>query len=192
MRVRCWRGDLLHGGTGEILAGDVTAPRTDDAVTVREYRPADAPALVALFRDTILRATAGDYNPAQLRAWAGEGAAPANWVTRFEGRYVRVAEVCGVVAGFAELEADGHIDRVYVSADHARRGIGRALLTDVIAEAARRGDGLELQQLSFEFRAFAAPLQLGGQRGAFLANLAELDVQRARLVAVACRLISKE
>ena len=52
---------------------------------------------------------------------------------------MRVAEIAGRPVGFAELEADGRVGRVYVSADHLRRGIGRVLLAEVIAEAARRG-----------------------------------------------------
>ena len=50
-----------------------------------------------------------------------------------------VAEEAGRPVGFAELEPDGHIDRVYVSADHQRRGIGRQLLAAVVAEARRVG-----------------------------------------------------
>ena len=46
-----------------------------------------------------------------------------------------MAEESGCPVGFAELESDGHIDRVYVSADHQRRGIGRQLLAAVEAEA---------------------------------------------------------
>jgi formylmethanofuran dehydrogenase subunit C len=40
-RVRCWRGDLLHGGTGEVLVADA-AP----GFVTRDYRPADADALL--------------------------------------------------------------------------------------------------------------------------------------------------
>ncbi len=142
VRVRCYRGDLLHGGTGEVLvcdagAGPSPAPAAD--VTVRDYRPADAPALLALFRAAIRRTAAGDYNAEQVRAWGSDDIDPAGWAARFEGRFVRVAEAAGTPAGFAELEPDGHIDRVYVSPDHPRRGVGRALLRELVAEAERRG-----------------------------------------------------
>jgi putative acetyltransferase len=52
---------------------------------------------------------------------------------------VVVAEVDGRIAGFAELEATGHIDRFFVSADHQGLGIGRALLDAIEAEARRIG-----------------------------------------------------
>ena len=91
--------------------------------------------LLALFRDTIRRVNSRDYSPSQIAAWASEEIDTAVWFGRFTGRFVPVAEEAGHPVGFAELETDGHIDRVYVSADHQRRGIGRQLLAAVVAEA---------------------------------------------------------
>jgi formylmethanofuran dehydrogenase subunit C len=140
VRVRCWRGDLLHRGTGEVLVGDAPPPTEPrQGFVVREYRPADAPALLDVFRAAIRRTASADYNADQLRAWASLDADTPDWAARFENRLVRVAEVAGEPVGFAELEADGHIDRVYVSPDHPRRGIGRALLNELLAEAKRHG-----------------------------------------------------
>ena len=108
-------------------------------VTLRAHRPDDAPVLLALFRDTIRRVNARDYNSDQIRAWASDDIDPASWAARFDGRFVAVAEAEGRPVGFAELEPDGHIDRFYVSADHQRRGVGRALLAALVAEARRLG-----------------------------------------------------
>jgi putative acetyltransferase len=152
VRVRCWRGDLLHGGTGEVLVGDAGSGEPRSAFVLREYRPADAPALLDVFRAAIRRTTAADYNAEQVRAWSD--ADTRTWAPRFEGRFVRVAECDGQPIGFAELEANGHVDRVYVSPDHGRRGVGRALLTELIAEAERRG----LSRLWSEVSLTARPL----------------------------------
>ncbi len=107
--------------------------------TLRPYQPADAPALLALFKDTIRRVNARDYSPAQIRAWASDDIDAAAWAGRFAGRFAVVAEEAGRPVGFAELEATGHIDRVYVSADHQGQGVGRQLLAAVVAEARRLG-----------------------------------------------------
>ena len=96
-------------------------------VTLRLYRPDDAPALLALFRDTVRSVNSRDYSPVQVAAWASDDIDMIRWFGRFEERFVLVAEEGGLPVGFAELEADGHVDRVYVSADHQGRGIGRAL-----------------------------------------------------------------
>ena len=108
-------------------------------ITLRSYQPDDAPALLALFRDTIRRVNTRDYSPTQVAAWASDDIDTVRWFGRFNGRFVPVAEEAGRPVGFAELEANGHIDRVYVSADHQRRGIGRRLLNALVAEAHQVG-----------------------------------------------------
>jgi putative acetyltransferase len=108
-------------------------------IAFRPYHPDDAASLLGLFRDTIRRVNIRDYTPEQVRAWAPDDIDLARWADRFEGRFVVVAEESGQFAGFAELEADGHIDRVYVSADHQRRGVGQGMIAAVVSEAGRRG-----------------------------------------------------
>jgi putative acetyltransferase len=107
--------------------------------TLRPYHPDDAAKLLDLFRDTIRRVNARDYSTPQIDAWSSKDIDPADWSRRFAGRYVVVAELSGRPVGFAELEAGGHIDRLYVSADHQGTGIGRALLESLLAEARQRG-----------------------------------------------------
>jgi putative acetyltransferase len=106
---------------------------------LRRYHPDDAPALLELFRDTIRRINSGDYAPHQIRAWASDDIDPVYWADRFIGRFVVVAEEAGRPVGFAELEANGHIDRVFVSADHQRQGLGKMMLTAIVEETRRRG-----------------------------------------------------
>lgn len=108
-------------------------------ITLRPFRPDDAPALLALFRDTVRRVNSRDYSPAQIAAWASDDIDPTLWVDRFAGRFVTVAEEGDRPVGFAELEPDGHIDRFYVAADHQGRGVGRQLLATVLVEAKRAG-----------------------------------------------------
>jgi putative acetyltransferase len=108
-------------------------------VLLRPFRPDDAPVLLTLFRDTIRRVNCQDYSPDQIAAWASDDIDPDKWATRFAGRFVVVAEDAGRLAGFTDLEANGHIDRFYVSADHQGQGVGRAMLTEVVAEARRLG-----------------------------------------------------
>lgn len=108
-------------------------------VELRFYRPDDAPRLLALFKDTIRRVNCRDYDEAQIAAWASDDIDPVRWASRFAGRFVLIVECEGAIAGFAELEDDGHIDRFYVSADHQRMGVGKLLMQTLIAEAHRRG-----------------------------------------------------
>src|SRR5262249_20683048 len=95
-----------------------------------------------------------DYSPAQIAAWASDDIDSVRWFERFAGRWVMVAEETGRPVGFAELEPDGHVDRVYVSADYQRRGIGRQLLTAVVAEARRVGFARLFTEASITARPF--------------------------------------
>lgn len=121
---------------------------------LRPFRPDDAPALLALFRDTIRRINSRDYDADQIRAWASDEIDPNIWADRFTGRFVRVAETDDRPIGFAELEATGHIDRFYVSAHHQRRGVGRAMLAALVAEARRLGIGRLFTEASITARSF--------------------------------------
>lgn len=123
-------------------------------VTLRPYRPEDAPSLLDLFRDTIRRVNSRDYSAEQIAAWASDDIDPARWACRFTGRFVVVAEEADCPIGFAELEPNGHVDRVYVSADHQGRGIGRKLLNAVLAEARRVGLGRLFTEASITARPF--------------------------------------
>lgn len=123
-------------------------------VTFRPYRKEDGPDLLALFRDTIRRVNARDYAPDQIRAWTSDDIQVTTWNARFEGRYVVIAEEAGRPVGFAELEPDGHIDRVYVSADHQGQGIGSALLAAVVDEARRLGLDTLVVEASITARPF--------------------------------------
>jgi putative acetyltransferase len=123
-------------------------------VALRPYRSADGPALLALFRDTIRRINCRDYSPIQVAAWASDDIDPARWSGRFPGRFVPVAEEGGRPVGFAELEADGHLDRVYVSADHQRQGIGGKLIAAIVTEARRLGLSRLFTEASITARPF--------------------------------------
>lgn len=121
---------------------------------IRPFRPDDAPALLELFRETVRRVNVRDYTPEQVRAWAPDEIDGDAWAARFEGRYVAVVELDGRIAGFADLEPDGHLDRLFVSADFQRRSVGRTLLEAVQAEARRLG----LERVFAEVSITARPL----------------------------------
>ena len=106
---------------------------------VREYREYDVAAIVALFRDTVRRVNSRDYSSEQVEAWAPEHIDVGSWADRLACRFTVVAEIDGQVAGFADLEEGGHLDYLYVHADHQRCAVGRALLAVVEAEARDRG-----------------------------------------------------
>ena len=111
------------------------------AVSIRPYTLADLDLLIALFNGAVRRVASRDYTPAQIAAWAPDTPDRAAWAARLGGRPTLVAEMDGVIAGFSDLEPDGHIDMLFVDADHQGRGVAGALLDRI--ETMAREQGLE-------------------------------------------------
>lgn len=96
-------------------------------IDIREYNASDLDRICELFYDTVHRVNAADYTPEQLDAWADGTPDKARWHTEFTERKALVAEIRGDTAGFADMDASGHLDRLYVDSRYIRQGVGRAL-----------------------------------------------------------------
>lgn len=105
-------------------------------ITIRPYGVADAAALTNLFRSSVREIASRDYTAAQIRAWAPDEIDAVQFGRRCEVKSTWVAELGGRIAGFSDLEPDGHVDMLYVHPDFVRRGVARALL-EHLEEAAR-------------------------------------------------------
>lgn len=104
---------------------------------LRRYHPGDNPAILALFHDTVHTVNARDYPPEQLAVWAPCGLDADVWCSPFTDDDTYVVESGGEVVGFANLRADGYLDRLYVHHSHQRRGVA-TLLADQLEDCARR------------------------------------------------------
>ena len=109
--------------------------------TIRPYSPRDVSSLVALFRASVRTLARRDYTEAQLRAWAPDFIGKEQFALRRTTQSTWIAEIGGHIAGFSDLEADGHVDMLYVHPEYQRRGVARALLAHV--EAVARDWGIE-------------------------------------------------
>jgi len=118
-----------------------------------DFTPADAPATHRLFRDTVRAINSRDYTPEQVAAWAPEGMDETSWREHFVGTITVVAESDGGVVGFANLDADDHLDCLYVHHCHQGEGIGTLLLKRLEALSRERG----ARQLSSEVSITARP-----------------------------------
>lgn len=106
---------------------------------LRRYRPDDAAATWRVFYDAVHRTAAADYSPEQIAAWAPDDADLDAWRARRAASWTIVAVVDGRVAGFSDLTDDAVLDMLFVHPDAARRGVARALVDAVVAEARHRG-----------------------------------------------------
>jgi len=72
------------------------------------------------------------YTEAQCLAWSDREPNYAHWERRCELKRPFVAAVAGEIAGFLELDPDGHIDCAYINPKYQRRGIMTALVQHAV------------------------------------------------------------
>ena len=115
-------------------------PLTPSTPTIRDFIAADAPAMARLYFESARRLGARHYTPAQVAAWAPAPMDTAAVLARAgDGRQTLVAVCDGAVAGYADLEPDGHVDHLYVHPDAAGRGVGAGLIEGLVARARAAG-----------------------------------------------------
>lgn len=120
---------------------------------IRKIRSGEAGSIWRLLHNTVHRINQADYSNEELVVLAPDEYDAPHWVSRFIRTQPLVATQGRDLLGFAELAEDGRIDLFYVHHDHQGKGIGRALMQRLRAEAASRG----LRQLYCEASITAQP-----------------------------------
>lgn len=102
---------------------------------IRRYSPDDLKEIVQLFYDTVHSVNAKDYSEKQLNAWAPGAVDEQAWNVSFLEHDTRVAVEDGRIIGFADMDASGYLDRLYVHKDCQGKGVASALC-DVLEQTA--------------------------------------------------------
>ncbi|MBK1854746.1 GNAT family N-acetyltransferase [Verrucomicrobiaceae bacterium 5K15] len=142
---------------------------------IRIYQHGDHTAIAEIFTRAIHEIACEDYTEEQCLAWSGRAPDPAHWKNRCELKRPFVAVVGSKIAGFLELDPDGHIDCAYVHPDFQRRGIMRGLLRHAVDTAF----AMDLPRVYVEASICARPLF--EQEGFQLVADHEVDLQGVRL-----------
>jgi len=108
-------------------------------LSVRPYQPADAAALSALYEASVRELGSRDYSVAQIEAWASLAPSTEALAGRMEDGRTRLVAVMGEIAGFIDVETDGHIDLLYVAPAATGLGVARLLLETAEALAPLSG-----------------------------------------------------
>lgn len=121
---------------------------------LRPYKKIDAKFLAELFYSTIHSVNTKDYSPEEVNAWAPPLATwdMEKWQNSFNDKFVFVVEE-GKLAGFGELEKNGHIDRFYIHKDFIGLGVGTLIYDQIEAKA----NELKLTKLFVEASITAKP-----------------------------------
>lgn len=108
-------------------------------MNIRDFRIGDEATLYQVLHSAVHRIAARDYTPEQLNAWAPADPDREAWMLKMRALHPFVAEVDGVIAGYADLQASGYIVQFFVSADFPRQGVGRMLMDRIHEQAAHLG-----------------------------------------------------
>jgi putative acetyltransferase len=101
-------------------------------VTLRNFQKADASTLRELLSETVRQVNNRDYSAAQIAAWAPKDYDREAWRKRLQQNQPVIAELDGVIVGFADVQADGYIDHFFCSASAQGQGVGRALMEHLL------------------------------------------------------------
>lgn len=112
--------------------------------SIRDFQPADAPALRALFHAAVHARACAEYTQEQRDAWAPASYDADAWDARLQANRPFVAQGqaedgAAPIAGFSDLQPTGYIDHFFVAPAFAGQGVARALMDHIHAQAAQRG-----------------------------------------------------
>ncbi len=99
---------------------------------IRIYQQGDHIAIAEIFSRAVHEIASKDYTTQQCLAWSAREPSPERWKKRCELKRPFVAVVDSHIAGFLELDTDGHIDCAYVNPDYSRRGVMTKLVQHAI------------------------------------------------------------
>lgn len=122
-------------------------------IDIEKYSEQYSKEIADLFYQSVHAIDSSVYTVEQKAAWAPTPIDYAFWSARLEAKKPFVAIVNNQVAGFIELDADGHIDCTYTHPDFQGMGVASKLYEHLLAEAIKRN----LQRLYVEASIIAKP-----------------------------------
>jgi len=125
-------------------------------LTLRPLRAEDSRDAARIFFCAVHDGTRHAYTLQERRAWAGDSIDLPRWQTRLATLTGFVAEENAEPVGYMAMTPDGHLDLAFVLPSCAGRGIGRALLDAVEAQARALGLGRLTTHASLAARPFFA------------------------------------
>ncbi|WP_404409868.1 GNAT family N-acetyltransferase [Pseudidiomarina marina] len=123
-------------------------------ITIRNYRPSDAPVLWDVFYQTVRNVNTTDYSEAEVKAWANDDRHPSSWQSKMDSIAPFIAEMNGEIVGYADLQNDGLIDHFFCHYKHQGLGVGRRLMEHIFNVGKSKGLSRYLSEVSITARPF--------------------------------------
>lgn len=116
-----------------------TRPSPAEKISIEPYSSDKAKALTDLFYRSVHAIDPKLYSETDKEAWAPTPSDYWFWAKRLARKQPWLALIEGRIVGFMELEADGHIDCVYVDPDYQGRGVAKTLMNHILSIARANG-----------------------------------------------------
>lgn len=126
------------------------------SVTIRPFRPGDAPELFSIFHAAVRTGAAARYTEAQRRAWLPVDEMPDDWEARVTDEDTWVAESAGSAIGFMGATRDGYLDLAFVRPEWMGKGVSQPLHDRIVGGARDRKVGRMTTHASHFARSFFA------------------------------------
>lgn len=121
---------------------------------IRIFRHGDHVAVAEIFTAAVHEIASQVYSPVQCLAWSAREVNYEHWRKRCELKRPFLGIVEGEIAGFLELDPDGHIDCAYVNPKFQRRGVVSALVDHAVTTCF----GLNIARVYVEASICARPM----------------------------------
>ncbi|MTD25897.1 GNAT family N-acetyltransferase [Erwinia sorbitola] len=95
-------------------------------ISIRAFRASDLDAVIALFEGAVRQIASRDYSAEQIDAWVQIDR--EDWQQKFQQSECWLVIRHGEIAGFGNVESDGHLDMLFIHPEHQRCGVATALL----------------------------------------------------------------
>jgi putative acetyltransferase len=125
-------------------------------ISTREYRPDDIQALANIYFNTIHKINIQHYTEEQVDVWAPKSSVEntEGWAKKFPRTKPIIAAVGDDIVGFAEFEPNGHIDCFYCHHEWIQKGVGSALMREILQRAKDNHIDLIFSEVSITAKPF--------------------------------------
>ncbi len=107
--------------------------------TVRKYKKGDEKAIWQIKHDTIRKVNINDYSEQQVQAWAPDIYDEERWTKRINEMNPFVAEIDGIIVGYANIQSDGYVDHFFCHFEYQGQGVGKSLMQSILDKAQAEG-----------------------------------------------------
>lgn len=106
---------------------------------IRKFKVGDEEAISKLHNGTIREINGKDYSQEEIESWSPIRTSYERMRTSLEKNTSYVAVIDNQIAGFGDLNSEGHVKRLYTHKDFQGKGVGSAILSKLEEEAKKLG-----------------------------------------------------